>query len=138
MKKSSIKTLRRLLCLGLIMTLMLSPAFSVFAADEITEEQSGEGSAVNESIIQGTPPVQHSNSTESAESKSPEPASEESVKPAAEESPEAAPVETAETDESNEQAEPAEISEEASATEQASSESSEGSAPDPSVTAPST
>ena len=136
MKKSSIKTLRRLLCLGLIMTLMLSPAFSVFAADEITEEQSGEGSAVNESIIQETPPVQHSNSTESAESKSPEPASEESVKPAAEEAPGAAPIETVETDGNNEQAEPAEISEEASTTEQASSESSEGSAPDPSVTAP--
>ena len=137
-KKRYIKSLRRLLCFGLVLTLILSPSFSVFATDETSEEQSYEESLVNEASPPEAPPVQPSVSPESAEPKSAEPASEESVKPAAEESPEAAPVETAETDESNEQAEPAEISEEASATEQASSESSEGSAPDPSVTAPST
>ncbi len=137
MKKSYIKTLRRLLCFGLIMTLMLLPAFSVFAADEISEGQSYEDNAVNESSIQEAPPVQHSTSQEPAEPKSPEPASEESAKPAAEEPPEAAPVDVADTGENNEQAESSEVSEETPATEQASAEGSEGSASVPSVTAPS-
>ena len=129
MKKSSKKTLRRLLCFGLIMALMLSPAFSVFAADENSGEQSYEGSAVNESGIQDAPQVQPSASPESSEPKS-------SV-PASEETPEAASVEIAETGENNEQAEPAEISEETSSAEQASAESSEGSESSHSVAAPS-
>ena len=95
MKKSSIKTLRRLLCFGLILTLMLSPAFSVFAADEISEEQNNEGGQVNELSTQETPPAQLSASPEPAEPKSPEPASEEPAKPAVEETQEAASEEPA-------------------------------------------
>ena len=95
MKKSSIKTLRRLLCFGLILTLMLSPAFSVFAADEISEEQNNEGGQVNELSTQEAPPAQLSASPEPAEPKSPEPVSEEPAKPAVEETQEAASAEPA-------------------------------------------
>ena len=93
MKRSSIKTLRRLLCFGLILTLMLSPAFSVFAADEISEEQNNESAQENELSTQEAPPVQLSTSPEPAEPKSPEPASEAPTKSAVEETPEASPEE---------------------------------------------
>ena len=79
-KKSYIISLRRLLCFGLVLTLILSPSFSVFATDETSEEQSYEESLVNEASPPEAPPVQPSVSPESAEPKSAEPASEESLK----------------------------------------------------------
>ena len=136
-KKRYIKSLRRLLCFGLILTLILSPSFSVFATDETSEEQSYEESLVNEASPPEAPPVQPSVSPESAEPKSAEPASEESAKTPVEETPEAAPQQSADADNGTECAETAVPPEETASPEQAADDSNTASVKAPAVTAPS-
>ncbi len=112
MKKSCEKTLRRLMCYGLSMVLMLSPAFSVFAEDEVTET-----------------------GTQDAAQTVQEPGSEEASDPVIDEVPEAAPaqVENTETDSGSEEAEP--VSGSASAQEQTENSSDTESGTDPEAAA---
>ena len=103
MKKTTLKALRRFLCYCLTMALILSPVFSVFAADEDPEGQNTEDGKVNELSIQDTSPAQLSASPESVEPNSPEPvvevtaeaASEKAEAPAVEVAPESASEEAA-------------------------------------------
>ena len=123
MKKSSGKHMRRLLCFCLIMTMILLPAFSVFAADEIPEDQEYEGGPVNETITQDAPPAEPVTSDKPVEQKLQDPVPEEEAAPATEETPEAAPQQNANENNDSESEESDVVSEETASPEQAAGDS---------------
>lgn len=94
MKKSYEKILRRLVCYGLTLTMVLMPAFSVFAAEDGSEEHSSETAAVSESGTHESSQTQAQSApaSDNKEQSAPEPASYASPETTAEASAETAAV----------------------------------------------
>lgn len=97
MKKSCEKKKHRLLCYGLVLTMVFTPAFSVFAAEENGEEQNSEVTAATESTTAETPQVQPEPSSDSIETNAPDTASTESPEASGGETQEASPAQAKET-----------------------------------------
>lgn len=97
MKKGCEKKMHRLLCYGLVLTMVFTPAFSVFAAEENGEEQNSEVTAATESTTAETPQVQPEPSSDSIETNAPDTASAESPEASGGETQEASPAQAKET-----------------------------------------
>ena len=111
MKKGCEKIMHRLLCYGLVMAMVFTPAFSVFASEEDPSEQSAEGTAVTESITQETPQAYPEASSDSEETNAADTASTDSPEVSTEETQEPAPAQTSEAGETGEAAEAADDAE---------------------------
>ena len=73
MKEILNKTLRKLLCSGLIIAMVLFNSIAIFAIDEMPEDQSHDDSTVSDINIQEEPQAQPASSSETAEAEPSEP-----------------------------------------------------------------